>query len=647
MVWLVLAGFLAVPPFLWHVDLFRTHSPAAIVSLLPAVPVMLAAGAWLTHRLRRPRWELLVLGAAPLLIFAARAPLGTLAAALLLLSSHAIGERVLRDPPPGLAIRLGLRLAAGIGVQMVALFAIGMAGWIGVPALLLLTAPAALSWPGIRREWNCLRNAWTETDDVLHPAVSTILFFALAMGCIGALWAVTPAIAFDPLKMHLASARWYAETGALTPAPLVLESYYPQGAELFMAILWAAGGQAAAQMQSPMLLIPSVLLTIAVLLQCGLSRAAAVCGALAGFSIPYIHWTSFVAKNDIALVLFLLACVAALLARRPVAAAFFLAMAFEVKHVALFGAVALTPIFLHRIWHSPRRLRALAAVVIVFTGLGTFSLVRTWSLTGNPTYPLVRGHATNNAYMERRYTNTPPVLRYAAVPWRIHFDGSLAFESTSRNPIGVWLIVFLPGLACLRRNRRGAALWVILFCFIYYVLWASVLDKVRYFIVPILLLAGLVAPALFRLPRSVAAAAAYGCLLFSFTVCVLLEVTAPQLLWFAGRISAAEYLRQALPPFAAAEALAGRAAADDKILAVDSCASPYAPFAGRTACFSTHDLGRTPEGVAAHARQGGYRFIILPAEPRRGQVRALLGGEEVYQDSKHAAYDLGPPTLKK
>jgi hypothetical protein len=28
-------------------------------------------------------------------------------------------------------------------------------------------------------------------------------------------------------------------------------------------------------------------------------------------------------------------------------------------------------------------------------------------------------------------------------------------------------------------------------------------------------------------------------------------------------------------------------------------------------------------------------------------VRALLGGEEVYQDSKHAAYDLGPPTLKK
>jgi hypothetical protein len=631
----------------WHVELFRTHSPALVVSLLPAVPVALAAGAWLTHRLRRPRWEPLVLIGGPLLILLAKAPAGTLAATLLLASAHAIGERLLPNPPPGMALRLGLRLAVGTGVQMIALFALGMAGWLGLPALLLLVAPAATSWPGIRCEWRGVCEAWGETSGARHPAVSTLLFFAFTLASIGALWTVTPAIAFDPLKMHLASARWYAATGALTPAPLVLESYYPQGAELLMALLWTAGGQAAAQLQSPMLLPACILLTTGVLRQCGLERITAVCGAVAGFSIPYIHWTSFVAKNDLALVLFLLACLGALLARRPVLAAFCLAMAFGVKHVALFGALALTPLFLQRIWQSPRRLRTFAAVVFVFAGLGTFSLIRTWTLTGNPTYPLVRGHATDSPYMEKRYQNLPPLLRYAAVPWRIHFDGSLAFESTSRNPIGIWLIVFLPGLLYLRRNWRADTFWVLLFCGIYYLCWAAILDKVRYFIVPVLLLAGLVTPALFRLPPRVAAAAVYGCLLFSFTVCVLLEVSAPQLLWFAGRISSAEYLRAALPPFAAAEALAGRAGPDDRILAVDGCASPYSPFAGRTACFSTTDLGRTPEGVAAHAREGCYRFIILPVEPRRGQVRALLGGEEVYRDDRHAVYDLGPPTLKK
>jgi hypothetical protein len=641
-IWLLFALAVTFTPFRTLADVFRIHSPAPVAAALPAIPFLLALGAWLTHRLRLPRWEPILLIALPTLLCLVKAPIPTLLAAALFLSAHAIGARLLSDPPASPALRIGLRFGLGIGVITFVLFLAGLAGLLRWPLAVLLLLPA-LDIRALLPDIELLRTRWADAEDIRHPAVSLAYFFALGFALLGALWILTPNIAWDPLKMHLASARWYVETGTLSPVPLVPESYYPQGAEVLMALLWTLGGQPAAQLVAPVYFLGILLLTAAVLRECGLQPAAVFCGIVAAASTPFLHWTAFVAKNDTPLAFFLLASLVCLLRKRVLLATVFLALAFGIKHVALFGAIGLTPLFLREIWQSPKRIRTLAAVAALFLALGTFSLVRTYVLTGNPLYPENASRTVDVSVVNHPYQSTGErVMRYVGIPWLLHFDGQRAFESSSPNPMGFWLVFFALAALSWIIDRTTALRLTLLFCGIYLLYWVSILVTLRYAFVPILLLISLTAPALFRLPRWLSVPAAFYCLTFSLAVCTLIEVSPPQLLWAAGRLNTDGFLRQALPVYAASQSLHGKANKADRILALDACPTPYAPFPGTVRCLHHSDFNDSAPRLLDEIKTGAYRFVILPPTPLRQQALLSLTPKEVYSDPQFAVYDLRP-----
>jgi hypothetical protein len=634
-----LALVLAIRPWLWHVNLIRANSGPLVGAAIAALPFAAAAAAALLHRVRRPRLEPWVLLALPLLICLVRLPLPTLVGAAWFCSAWTIGFHALRRPPVSAPLRIALRFGFGVSVHILVLFAAGLAGWVHPAVTALLLAPALAAWP-LLDEVKSLAERYASADDIYHPAVSVVLLFAAAFVSIAALWAITPAISYDPMKMHLANARWYVETGSFQPSPVSPESIFPQGAELLMAALWTLSGQSAAQLVSPVFFLASLLPAAAVLRAAGLSRAATFCGLTAAAAIPFLHWTGSVAKNDTLLAFFLLAALASLLDDRPVLASFFLAMAFGIKHIALFGAVALTPLFLQRIWRSRRPARTFAAVAAVFLAFGLLSLVRAYALTGNPLYPESAGRAADIAVNRpSRYSNTTDrVWRYVSAPWLFHFDGFRAFESASPNPMGLWLVFFFPFL--FHRPANPARRAALLFCAIYILYWISILVTLRYAIAPIILLTALSAAGLFRPPRLLAAAAALVALSFGLTVTLMNEVSAAQILWYARRLDDDAFLRRMLPHYPATRALADHARPGDLTLALDGCAVPYAPYPAAVRCFDQKDFDRPRHiGVLAQIRHHGYRFLILPRQPVREAVLAALPHHRLlFEDANTALY---------
>jgi hypothetical protein len=636
-VWFCVALALTLPALAWHVEIFRTHSPAAVASKLWLVPVVVAALiAGFVAMIRRAPLQTgpLLLALAPIAVCLFREPRATVAAMLLFAAAHTIGARLVTDNSP--AARIAIRFGLGIGVIIVSLFFLGLAGQLNLYVAAILLAPGLFAKPlaGDIRE---LFGRWT--TDLRAPLPSVLLCFAILFAGLGALWSITPTIAFDPLKMHLASARWYVETATFQPLPTVAESYYPQGAELLMALLWiVSGGQPGAQLLAPLFLVGAVLISIAILRGFELTRIQTLAGLTAATSLPFLHWTAFVAKNDFPLAFFLLASLYCLSQKRLMPATFFLAMAFGIKHVALFGAIGLTPVFLWTIWQSERRIRNFVAVGALFLAFGTLSLVRTYALTGNPIYPERGNRTTDFSVINHPYQSTyERVMRYAGIPWLLHFDGRRAFESTSHNPMGAWLVFFWPALIPFLRKRHAA----LVFIGLYLLYWVSILVTLRYAIAPILLIAALSAAPLEKLPRWPSIAAASYCLFFSLTVCVLLEVTAPQLVWLARRTDTNGFLSAALPEYASVRSLANTTG---RVFSIDNCANVYSPHIDRFQCLFKSDAANDPNRIVNEARQGHFQYLILPAHPiREAVLRALPPARQIHSDARFSVHEFAAP----
>lgn len=636
-VWFCIALALTLPPLAWHAEIFRTHSPAAVASKLWLVPVVLTAlTAGFVAIIRRMPLKTapLLLALTPITVCLFREPQATVAAMLLFASAHTIGARFVKDDSP--SARIAVRFGLGIGVIIVTLFFLGLAGQLKLYVAVLLLAPGLFAKP-LADDIRELLDRWT--DDLRAPLPSVLLCFAILFAGLGALWSITPTIAFDPLKMHLASARWYVETATFQPLPTVAESYYPQGAELLMALLWiASGGQPGAQLLAPLFLFGAVLISIAILRNFELTRIQTLAGLTAAISLPFLHWTAFVAKNDFPLAFFLLASLYCLLRKSLMPATFFLAMAFGIKHVALFGAVGLTPIFLWTIWKSERRIRNFLAVSALFLAFGTLSLVRTYALTGNPIYPERGNRTTDFSVVNHPYQSSyERVMRYAGIPWLLHFDGRRAFESTSHNPMGAWLVFFWPALIPFVRKRHAA----LIFIGLYLLYWVSILVTLRYAIAPILLIAALSAAPLEKLPRWLSITAASYCLFFSLTVCVLLEVTAPQLVWLARRTDTNGFLSAALPEYPSVRSLANTTG---KVFSIDNCANVYAPHVDRFQCLFKSDAANDPNRIVSEARHGHFQYLVLPAHPiREAVLRALPPARQIHSDDRFSVHEFAAP----
>ena len=371
-----------------------------------------------------------------------------------------------------------------------------------------------------------------------------ISFAGIFLVC-GLLVTLAPSVAHDSIVMHLPSAMFYSAKQALVPLANLDYSYFPQGFEVLMTAAYLFAGQAAAQMISPAFFGLTTFLVFVVARECGLARAPAIAATISGTSIPFLHWTGSVAKNDIALALFQLAALHCYLrARRPDATnwlrlgAFFVASSFAVKHSALFGAVPLAALYLHLLWKRGRLVREVIIMASVFALFGLCWQVRTFALTGNPVYPVKWHSAVEALRPDSMRAPDARSIPYYQIPWRIHFDGRLeglpatAFESPLPNPMGLFLVVCVPVWALVRRRSRNPLERACLvFCGVYFLYWGAVWPVLRYAIPLILMLVVLTTARLWalslhlpRLARRATELALAYCLGFALLGTMIIEV---------------------------------------------------------------------------------------------------------------------------
>ncbi|MGA2326316.1 MAG: hypothetical protein ABSH05_08505 [Bryobacteraceae bacterium] len=671
LVWLGVAVALTLRPFLWHIDYFK-HPGARFYPLFLAAILAAALAAPLYQRMRRSgfwRYEPALLAGASLAALVFYEPRATLATAWIFFTCYAVG-RLLRKKlglqPGGFAEEVSLSAAIGLGALMCVLFAMGLCGWYYAWAFVLLLGLAdLLAYREFAGLWLALRGfqrAWSETRQAGGWQGVLLTGFAACFILCGTMVILAPSLTFDVLWTHLPAAETYAAQHSSQPMPLNHYSYFPQGVEVLMTLGYSLGGQAAAQMLPPIFFLLSLLIAIPLARACGAERFSALAGIVFAASIPFLHRTGSVAKNDLTVAFFVLAALDCYLLWRDSGrfgwirlGVFFLAMGAGAKHTVVFGLVSLGPLYLHATWRQTRRLRAAASLAAVFAVFGLLWQARSFALTGNPFYPLGMHLAVFGPDERPHLDWKSAALRYVRMPWTLHFEGERHFESPSSNPLGIFFVLFAPAWLLARRARANAnERACLLFCGLYLLYWAGLVDWPRYAVAPLILLVLLTVRRLMQfysgsarwVRGSITAAAAY-CLLFALPAVMIMEINAPQFRLFARKIDKTGYLREALATFGSLEFLRTSRIGQDQVLALDNCSAAYAPDPRRFDCLlsgGSLDLG---EAVLSGLRQRDYRWLVLPRNEVGLSVERRVGAAqpatEVYRDAHFAVFRLGAP----
>lgn len=668
LVWLGIAVALTARPLLWHIDYFK-HPGTGFYPLFLAAIAVAALAAPVYQRLRRSgfwRYEPALLAGLTLAAFMFYEPRATLATAWIFLTCYALG-RLLRKKlgfqPGGFAEELGFSAAIGLGAMMCVLFAMGLCdGYRAWVFALLLGAADLLAWREFAGLWMAVRGlhrAWGETKPVGGWQGLVLTGFAACFILCGTMVILAPSLAFDALAVHLPVAQAYAAQHSSQPLPLQGYSYFPQGLEVLMTLGYSLGGQAAAQMLPPVFFPLTLLLAIALGRACGAQRFGALAGIVFAATIPFLHWTGSVAKNDLAVAFFILAALHCYLRWKDSGrfgwiqlGVFFLAMATGVKFTVVFGLASLGPLYLYAVWRQPRRLRAAASLVAVFAVFGLLWQARAFALTGNPSYPLKMSMALSGPNERPHLDLKSAALRFVRMPWTLHFEGKRHFESPSPNPLGVFFVLFTPAWLLARRARGNANQRAcILFCGLYLLYWAVLADWPRYAAAPLVLLAVLTAQRLmeFRadsgrfVRASIAAATAY-CLLFALPIVMILEINAPQFRLFARRIDKSGYLRETLTTFGSLEYLRTSHIGQDQVLTVDNCSTAYAPDPRRFQYLVSGAAKDVGGKVLARLRQRDFHWLILPrneiGRSVERRVETVKRATEVYHDAHFKVFKL-------
>ncbi len=599
--WLAFVAWAFSSQFVWHIRQVYLHSPSQLQPFLPEVALLLLFGLGLYLALRRRgfwKYEFAAVLALPIVMVLGRAPLAGLAAALIGCAAFAIGDFALdklRMLPANAAERLVFSSGVGFGLLIYVLFWLGLAGlylpWV---AWILAVAPCLLFGGRLIALARCVRrlhHEWGANAELRHGLAGIVVAFTLALTFVGTVMAIAPSTAFDPLKMHLAEALYFVQQHALRPMPMLQDSYYPQSFEVLMSWAWMMGGQTAAQLISPLMYGVAQAALYRILRRAGAGVLPSVAGTALAAVVPALHWTGWVPKNDASMAAFQFLALLALLVwletrdwRWLPAASFFLACSFSVKHVALFGAVGMAPFFLYALWKEQRRIRALALMAVLFAVFGLYWHARTYALKGNPLYPAgardtqrfqVKNSKTRHASVARFY------LAQATGFWSVHFAGWLAFESPSKTPLGACFLLFVPAwLVGWRSGNRRATVLLLLFCVLSYAYWSSILWKVRYGITFLLVGEGLTAARAAglslrwrRFGRSLLSLAAAAALVYASLVILLIEMTAPRLLYFAGLATRDAVIESAVPSYDAMQIVNQLAKPDDYVATYQDCPS--------------------------------------------------------------------------
>ncbi len=557
----------------------------------------------------------------------------------------------------GIHADFALSALAGFGIFSLLLFALGISHafypWVFV---LLFTAPLALFWKSFRdlvEELRTMRSAWLQDQEMTAPHVSIAVFASIIFALITAATLLTPAWNGDTVQFHLPLMRVFLSTHALTVPAAIPYGFFPQGFEVLGMTAYALAGQIAAQFVNPAIFCLALLVLYRIARSCGISRSWAVTGVVLGVSIPFVHWTGSVTKNDLPLAAYELAALLCYfrwretqLFRWMLVGAFFIAMSFDIKHVAIFGAVPWSLACAYALWRQPKtfsRVAAMAAIVIVF---GLLWQARAYLATGNPFSPAnpreeVRGRPNR---LRRR-----PLFRLMDTPYDVHFRGKASFQSPTQNPMGIVLLLLAPLWLIPRAGsstwRTEAVLW--LFVILYYPFWTFEAAILRYAVAPVLLLAVLGAARLALFPRQLVATALGVALVASLPIIILIEMAPAQIPLFLKQIDRATFLRRTLPPYGALEFLSQHATASDSIASVGDWASAYAPNPANFHLFYRTGRQYDPSSVF-RVLLPEDRYIILPARPNVAELESAARQDHrltrLYRDHDFVVDALQPET---
>ena len=663
LVWLPLAFALTLPAYLANQNFFRATGPAFL--LIRALPFFGAAAVayslWLRPAMRR--YELLLLLLFPAAVCCASEPRACLTVVSLALAAFVLGDCFTaamrfesRDAPVVWSLGFGILILIGI--------ALGEAGILMPAAILPLLGLCLCRAFFVRRkigDWLAAPfRTWRAGAELASPVTGVAVFFVVLFTGCSLLLALSPVTAFDVLQYHFPLAQHYAQTHSLEPVHFIRESYFPQGAEVLMAYAFALGGEPAARLLLPLLGVLYLWLLLRVARACGLNRSAAVAGASVAATFPFLQWTFSVPKNDSAFSLFQLGALYSLLAWREgrgtrwlLLSAFLLGQSAGVKHVALFGMVALFPLLVWAWMREMFSLRVIALMTLLFAGSGLFSHFQNLRLRGNPIFPSGSAVASQTPIEKHGRSFTQAAERYATLPWYLLFHGQKAFESLSPNPLGMFCLLYFPVVIVMAWRARWSPARKACFCFVavYLVFWCTVLSTLRYAIVPFSLIGLAIGACLVRLadtsqgPKRTAAVGltAYG-FLFSLLVTLGIETNSLQAAYLLKRIGPEEYLREAIPAIEPLLLLA-RISPHASAFGVDVCSRYYAPDPLNFSCVLCDD-GCQLNDVLVPLGSRQFEFAILPAraefEAFRRAIVANYGATVIDDDGKFVILRLSP-----
>jgi hypothetical protein len=356
--WLAWAVWITAGPFRRLVEAFRNPGPEYYRLLFWTLPIfagVVGLYLWL-RRANLWRYEPAIVAGVCAGAFLFYRFAATLLLAGLFLACYAAGawlrERLALHHPGPPESELPVSTALGIAMLGPVLFLLGLLHlyywWISTAALAIPCILLRRYWMAVAGSLREMWDRWKQTEELRNPLAGLAVVYIAIAATASSVVILAPSLAFDAIHMHLREAFFYAESaraGASARPQLLLLPRRLRGADLHHGRNGRASRRAIAV--GDVFRFDSIARN-SLAREAGSTRSATLTGIAAIVTMPVFHWTASVAKNDLMMVLFELAALECFLCWRRdgafrwiLAGAFLLASAFDVKHVALFGAVPL------------------------------------------------------------------------------------------------------------------------------------------------------------------------------------------------------------------------------------------------------------------------------------------------------------------
>lgn len=639
----------------WHVEYFRSPGPQVYRAALIALPVLsIAALVWTRVRTRFLwRYEPAVIVAIPVVAVVLREPRAAVVVAILFAACYCAG-RALRDrfgwTTEGPAADLVISTAAGLALLNTALFASGLTRlWYPWFFGLILLASILIfrrNLPQLVHSVRALFRRWGESKELQGPLTGILIPFAAILALCTTATTLAPTLSWDAMKMHLPLARYYLDVHALAPKPDLTYSFFPQATESIFALAWSLGGQPAAQLIPPLFFLLTLLALWVLARDCASDAYEAMAGVVFAASLPVIHWSESVPKNDAALTFFLLSSLIAALRWRATsdfkwaqAGVLFLACGFATKDLALLGAFSLGGVFLYAAWRRPNRLRAVGSLAAIFTVFALIWSVRRFLLTGNPIFPLVPGQSMVPGWPpDPSLTGT--VLRLLRLPWDLHVHGHDFSETVLIAPLGIAFVIFWPVWLLATRRLESAARLCLGFAITAFLLWGLLSPLIRYAVPALAVMALLTGIRVARFSRTspiVQASLVLACLWILIpAVCaaMIVEINLPQVRYLTGAIGRDAYLTQTTVTYAPLAWLRDHTTSEERILGLENCSDIYAPPFPRYRSVCAFRPWTAPE-IESQLSTASFDWLLAPSANQPGRPAV-----EMYRDPNFVIYRL-------